>query len=155
MSSEKRLFLVRKEEVDHFDVVKGWSKVPSPFAGGEEDVEEAIRIAGFESFTKLGSDEELSIEVYNHCVDDRFLVGIWGPFSGRSILVNGLPSLVELMSKLGGIAGAGALTSISERLADLEALMTGEDGPLEAAVAARNLQRRRAREKRQSEKESR
>ena len=155
MSSEKRrLFLVKKEQLDHFDVATGWSKVPNPLAGDTRSLDDAIRDAGFELFVKLGSDEALSVQIYSHSTDDRFLVSIWGVDTGQEILVSGLPSLVELLSKLGGIASAGTLQSISERLAELEELMTGEEGPLEPAVSARNRQRRRDREKREAAKEN-
>jgi hypothetical protein len=155
MSSDKRrLFLVKKEQLDSFDVATGWSKVPSPLAGDTGDLDDAIRNAGFEVFAKLGSDEEFSVQIYNHSTDDRFLVSIWGMYTGQEVLVSGLPSLVELLSKLGGIASAGTLQSISERLAELDKLMTGEEGPLEPAVSARNRQRRRDMEKKKTVKEN-
>jgi hypothetical protein len=154
MTNDKRkLFLVKSEQIDRFDVANGWTKVPSPLAGGPNDLDQAIDHAGFKMFAKLGSDEELSVQIYNHSDDDRFLVSIWGLFTGQEVLVHGLPSLVELLSKLGGIASAGALQAISERLAELETLMTGEDGPLEPAVLARNRQRRRDMERRKAERE--
>lgn len=150
-SDRRRLFLVKKEELDHFDVTGGWSKIPSPLAG--DNLDEAIVNAGFEIFAKLGSDEALSVQIYNHPGDDRFLVSIWGIYTGQEVLVSSLPSLIELLSKLGGIASAGTLQSIAERLGDLEVLMTGEDGPLEPAVAARNRQRRRNMENRKRAKD--
>jgi hypothetical protein len=151
-SDRPRLFLVKKEELDHFDVATGWSKVRSPLTGNTRDLDDAIGDAGFEVFAKLGSDEALSVQIYNHSTDDRFLVSIWGMDTGQEVLVSGLPSLVELLSKLGGIASAGTLQSIAERLTDLEVLMTGEEGPLEPAVSARNRQRRRAVEERKRAK---
>ena len=157
MNNEKRrLFLVKKgEQLDYFDVATGWSRVPSPLAGDSRDLDEVIRDAGFRVFAKLGSDEALSIQIYDHSADDRFLVSIWGVDTGQEVLVSGLPSLVELLSKLGGIASAGTLQSIAERLAELEELMTGEEGPLEPAVSARNRQRRRDMERRKAEREQR
>jgi hypothetical protein len=120
-SDKRRLFLVKKEELDYFDVVAGWSKIQSPLAGDiERDLDVALQNAGFEVFAKLGSDEELSLTIYNHKTDDRFIVSIWGLFTGQEVLVSGLPSLVELLSKLGATASAGTLASISERLADLD-----------------------------------
>lgn len=142
---QRRLFLVKRkamEEIDQFDVVKGWSKAPSPFLGDDtSSLHEAIQNAGFEVFAKLGSDLDIEVTIHYHSKDDRFLIGVWGMDTGREILVDGLPSLVEILSKLGGIATAGTLQSLAERLSDLETLMTGEGGPLEPAVLARNRQR--------------
>jgi hypothetical protein len=149
-SDKRRLFIVKTEQIDHFDIATGWSKVPSPLADGPNNLEDAIRHAGFEMFAELGSEMDLSVQIYNHSTDDRFLVSIWGIYTGREILVSGMPSLVELLAKLGGVASAGSLQSISERLKELEELMTGEQGLLEPAVVARNRRRREDMEKRKA-----
>ena len=93
-----------------------WTKVPEPYDwDGDGDYSHALGVAGFSRFAcGFGMPNAPSVEIYEHEKDERWLVNWMLSDRVHTIEVAGLPSLIDLLSRLAPTATAIMLTEAAE-----------------------------------------
>lgn len=141
-----------KAKIHRYDLKTGWSSIADPF---EDASDEDLKVAGFDLCADVGGEGSFRVIVYAG-KEGRYLFSIEGAHSRiEMVMVSDLPSMIELIGKLGPMALACHLQEIERIAADLQELATGEHGPLEDAHTARWRRRKRdveiAKQKKQKE----
>jgi len=133
------------DTMEHFDLEGGWKKVPSLYAGApstlsDEYTQGLLRELGFSLYEVVGESNGCKLVIHRG-TNGGFFIEYDNLLNFEWILVDNLPSMLEVVRKFEPFINAANSTRILEILEDLQELAKGHLGPMEDAHLSRARRR--------------